>query len=67
MNHRHRERKALTHPQWQGQRQAVSNCLQIELRKQFINPLGTLLGGELKQLGVQRQVLAHRQFAVQRK
>ena len=63
---RDRERQALAHAKRQPAGKLVEIALQAEPARQFRNPGLGLLPPEMEQAGVKIEVLAHRQFAIER-
>ena len=65
VHHRHRQGQALAHPQGQGAGGVVEHVFQAKLPGQAGDALGDLCRRQVKQAGVQLEVLAHAQFAVE--
>ena len=66
MDHRHRQREALAHTQGQAVRQGVDHVTQTEAFHHLLHPGRDTVCGEMKQPGMQLQVLPYCQFSIER-
>ncbi|MNS51164.1 hypothetical protein D3C72_838310 [compost metagenome] len=67
MQHRDRQRQALTQPERQGTGRLIGDAEQVEALNQCVDALRAFGLGQVEQTGVQLKVLPHAEFAIQRK
>ncbi|CAM2150331.1 hypothetical protein PT2222_230055 [Paraburkholderia tropica] len=67
VDHRHREREPLAHAERQAVGQRVERVGEVEALDHFVDARRNVGFGHMKQTRVQHQILAHREFAIERK